>query len=133
MNKSKSIISTLVIFATLIISSCSKEVVKPSDPFLGTYVGTYNSGAGTANGTYSYEFLNSTDMNVYDGTVATGKKATGKYTKTGTVVTGFYNYPGGGDSIKINASMPNETTYILTGTWTINLPPRSGQFTVTKQ
>ena len=133
----KKLTLSIAIFATLILASCSKEEVKTVTPpivnttFVGTYVGTYNSGAGTANSTYSFVFIDDTNMNVYDGTVATGSKATGKYTKTGNAVTGFYKYTGSNDSIMINGTVSTSTPYVLTGTWTKKA--QSGQFTVTKQ
>jgi hypothetical protein len=116
----------------LSMSSCKKKTTFANADFIGTYIGTYNTGAGTAEKTYSVEFANDTDMNMYDGTIATGKKASGKYTKSGTSITGCYVYSiAPEDTIRINASLPNATTYVLTGTWTKSTS--TGGFTVTKQ
>jgi hypothetical protein len=134
--KTKSTVFTttvaLLTLITLSIGACKKKETYVNEDFIGTYVGTYNIGAGTAKETYSFEFINETDMYVYDGTVATGSKASGKYTKSGTNVTGYYVYALSPlDTIRINASLPNATTYVLSGTWSKGASV--GEFTVTKQ
>jgi hypothetical protein len=132
--KSTALSASVVLLTMLALStgSCKKKVTNVNADFIGTYVGTYNYGVGTANGTYSFEFTNDTDMNVYDGTVATGKKAFGKYTKSGTSVTGYYVYVAAPeDTVRINASLTTATTYVLTGNWIKGSD--AGLFTVTKQ
>ncbi|MFM2386226.1 MAG: hypothetical protein RL660_983 [Bacteroidota bacterium] len=132
--KSSALSTSVVLLIMLALStgSCKKKVTYVNADFIGTYVGTYNSGAGTANETYSFEFTNDTDMNVYDGTVATGTKASGKYAKSGTSVTGYYVYAAAPtDTVRINASLTTATTYVLTGNWIKG--SATGQFTVTKQ
>jgi hypothetical protein len=132
--RSKVLTATCLVLAifSLSISSCKKKTTYANADFMGTYVGTYNTGTGTASKAYSFEFTNDTDMNVYDGTVGTGNKANGKYTKSGTTITGYYVYTVSPlDTVRINASLPNATTYVLTGTWTKGAS--TGGFTVTKQ
>jgi hypothetical protein len=132
--KSTTVTTSVALLAIVALSlgSCKKKATLANADFIGTYVGTYNTGAGTTNETYSFEFTNDTDMNVYDGTVATGTKATGKYTKAGTSVTGYYVYAVSPlDTVRINASMTSATTYVLSGTWTKGIS--NGQFNVTKQ
>jgi hypothetical protein len=123
-------IFTLMLFTTVLSNSCKKET--PANKFLGTYVGTYNTGSGTSNSTYSFVFLSDTDMEVYDGDVATGTKAEGKYSLTGVNFTGYYVYPSAPeDTIKITATMPNANSYTLNGNWTKGT--KTGEFTVSKQ
>jgi hypothetical protein len=123
-------IFTLMLFTTVLSNSCKKET--PVNKFLGTYVGTYNIGTDTTNYTYSFVFLSDTDMEVYDGDVATGSKAEGKYSLTGTNFTGYYVYPSAPeDTITLTATMPNANTYTLNGNWTKG--PDTGEFTVSKQ
>jgi hypothetical protein len=132
--KSKVVTATVALLAiiSLSIGSCKKKVTYVNADFIGTYVGTYNNGSSTTNQPYSFEFTNDTDMNVYDGSVATGNKATGKYTKSGTSITGYYVYSASSlDTVRINATIPNPSTYVLSGTWIKGTA--NGEFTVTKQ
>ena len=130
----KNLLKTVTIFSFFAIisiasTSCKKET---TNKFLGTYVGTYNNGAGTTNSTYSFVFSSDTEMEVYDGDVATGNKAIGKYTKTGLSIKGFYMYDATSeDTVHIEATMPSENTYILKGDWTKGT--QTGEFTVSKQ
>jgi hypothetical protein len=130
MKKVTKTLAAITILTSLVLGACKKKDTTDTN-FLGTYVGTYNNGAGTTNKPYTYIFLNSTEMEVYDGTVATGAKAVGKYVKSGTTITGKYKYLTTADSVSISATMPNETTFTLNGTWTVN--NASGQFSISKQ
>lgn len=120
------------------LAACGDSNSPGADPNIGTWIGTYGSGAATGPNDYTFIFFAGDSVHIIDGLPpfdpATG--ARGTWSRAGTTITTAYTYAGGGSfstTGTLNASTGAAGT-ILTGTWGATPSTTDGGgFTITKQ
>ena len=123
---------------TVLLGGCSDSNDPDADPAIGTWVGTYGSGAATGPYDYTFTFLANGTMQAIDGLPPfdAASDAVGTWTRTGSVVTGTYQYPAG-DQFSFTGTLSATTGAAgstLTGTWgSTPSTTDGGGFVVTKQ
>lgn len=123
---------------SVVLGGCSDSNDPDPDPAIGTWVGTYGSGTATGPNDYTFTFLANGTMQAIDGLGPFDAEtdAVGTWEREDDVVTGSYEYAGGG-AFSFSGTL-NATTgaagSTLTGTWGATpSTTNGGGFVLTKQ